>query len=127
MKTVLKPLKGIEVRTGIPGKGRGVFATQSFGVDELIELSPVILLNADDATMVQMTNLSNYTFAVDDNQSAIALGYASLYNHSKNPNAEFAVAGNAIVIKSLRKIKKDQEITLDYGWNAASLKAAGIK
>ena len=56
---------------------------------------------------------------------AIALGFGSLYNHSKKPNAEWEIkkSSHTIVFRAIKNIRKGKEITIDYGiplWFKAS-------
>jgi SET domain-containing protein len=115
----IKPAKKIEVRSA-GAKGRGVFATHAIAKDEVIEISPVIALTADDSVIIQQTSLHAYTFANQGDptemQSCLALGLASLYNHSDKPNADFTVNSKIVVIRAKSPIKKGTEITIDYGW-----------
>lgn len=115
----VKPAKKIEVRSA-GTKGRGVFATHSIAKDEVIEISPVIALTADDSVIIQQTSLHAYTFANQSDhtemQSCLALGFASLYNHSDKPNADFTVNSKIVIIKAKSAIKKGTEITINYGW-----------
>ena len=73
------------------GKGRGVFATAPIAKGEIIEVSPVILIPAEQWHHVEPTVLALYifNFGPEGEHAAIALGYGSLYNHSYTPNAEY--------------------------------------
>lgn len=112
-----------------PGKGRGVFAAKDIARDEVIERSPFIYIDAKDDAYLFATQMRNYTFNADDDKegTAVALGFASMYNHSANPSAEWTMLDGIIMITSLRPIKENEEITMDYGWDEVKLKAMGIK
>jgi hypothetical protein len=47
----------------------------------------------------------------------LALGYGSVYNHSKNPNTKIKLnfENETMTIYSIRKIEKDEEIFVSYG------------
>lgn len=98
--------------------GRGVFALCDFEEGDLIESAPVIALPKSERKYIKKTMLSNYFFNWGKKRKnpAIALGYGSLYNHSYTPNAKFIVnlSENAIDFYSLRKIRKGEEITVNY-------------
>ena len=99
-------------------KGRAVFTSQDISKGDLIELCPVITLSADDTLTIHDTKLHDYYFVwqLDENTSAIALGYGSLYNHSENANADFETdhSNKVIRITALRDISAFEEINLDY-------------
>lgn len=96
----------------------GVFAGRSFAAGEIIEIAPVILLGMQDRDFLQHTALFNYYFLVSDKkyQSALGLGYSSLYNHSYNANADYTIQikKECLVIKALKFIKAGDEILINY-------------
>lgn len=116
---------GIAVRAS-EGKGRGVFATKDFKEDDLIECAPIIVIPEKEWPFVSSTMLSDYFFETESDQAAIALGNASLYNHSFEANAEYLVADDRILITAFCDIKKGQEICIDYGWEAYHYYENGI-
>lgn len=52
----------------------------------------------------------NYLF--DD---CLALGLATMMNHSINPNVEVIIADNTLSLKAIFYIKEHEEITIKYG------------
>ena len=124
--------KSIEVKDS-PGKGRGVFATKAIEKGETIEVAPVLMVPWDDETFVLASFLQHYTFSVyggsekDDDFTAIALGYASLYNHSDKENADWRINTKCIIVFATRNIKRGEEITIDYGWDEEHRKEMSIK
>ncbi|MCA9326885.1 SET domain-containing protein-lysine N-methyltransferase, partial [Candidatus Saccharibacteria bacterium] len=56
--------------------GRGVFATRNYIAGEVIEVSPVIELSAEDTAQIDKTLLYDYYFGwgEDGDRAAIALG-----------------------------------------------------
>jgi uncharacterized protein len=101
-------------------RGLGVFARRDVGAGELIEVCPVIVLTGiDERESLDKTGLYNYYFAwgAEDERTAIALGYGSLYNHSYLANADHCldVAAGEIRIYAHRTIGKGEEITINYG------------
>lgn len=105
----------------IPGKGRGVIATEAIAAGELVERSPVIPVAHDDS---EKPGLSDYAFAWGEDvpgfepgkECAIGLGYLGLYNHSKPSNVrlERHYADNEMSIHALRDIAPGEELTIDY-------------
>lgn len=99
----------------VPGKGRGVVATAPVAQGAVVEVSPILPIPAG---VIPQTGhpLSDHVYAYGEGL-AIGLGYASLYNHSRNPNCawSFDDALPAILIAATRAIRPGEELTLDYG------------
>lgn len=98
--------------------GRGVFAEKEIKMNELIEASPVIVIDKKECKYLKKTALSNYFFIWGEefDQAAIVLGYGSLYNHSYEPNANFQLNHNTLTVDfvAIKNIEKDEEITINY-------------
>ena len=117
-----------KVRVGDAGaKGRGVFANVAIKEREAIEVAPALQIPFSDVEKVGATFLSCYSFAHRDDYELIGLGYASMYNHSFDPNAQFVLMPRAVLITALRPIAEGEEISFDYGWSDAGFRAAGIE
>lgn len=109
----------VEVRSA-GAKGRGVFALQDIAVGELIERAPVIPVS--EAEIDPNTTLAHYVFewggevAGEGTGLAVALGYASLYNHSYTPNSRYDrdYGTTELVVMAIRPIKAGEEITFNY-------------
>jgi len=99
-----------------PLGGRGVFTPEEISAGDIIELAHVILLSAEERTVVHETTLHDYYFQWDGDRAAIALGYGSLYNHADKANAEFELDYEFEQIRfiALRKILPSEEITTNY-------------
>ena len=102
----------------VPGKGRGVLAGRRFVKDELIESTPVVVLSAADWEIARRTDLARYCWSWGRGglKAGIALGTASLFNHSYSPNA-FArphVGERLMDFVALRDIEEKEEITINY-------------
>ncbi len=97
-------------------KGRGIFAHQDFAKGELIETAPVIVIPKQQVKLIVKTLLLNYYFAWHGESGAIALCFASLFNHSYHPNALHIekIAKSVIEIIAHQDIRKGQEITINY-------------
>ena len=99
-------------------KGKGVFALQDIEANTLLEVSPVIVLSEEDTKMIHQTHLHDYyfTWGEDQKQSAIGLGYISIYNHSASPNClhECNFNQNTISVYSKTNILAGEELTIDY-------------
>lgn len=110
----------------IPIKGRGVFAGRTYAKGDLIEIAPVIKLTEGQAAIAGTTKLAQYLFSGIYECELVALGYASLYNHDFKPNADWTNNNEVLVIVASKPIKKDEEITISYGWDNDSYKMVGI-
>lgn len=100
------------------GKGRGVFAGRRFQLGELIERAPVIVIPATEGPALAATLLDAYDFRWNhrQRQSAIVLGYGSLYNHADGPNARYTrlFDSEEMEFTALRTIEAGEEILINY-------------
>ena len=98
--------------------GRGVFTAAGISKGSVIEVCPVIVLSKADRSHLDETELHEYYFiwGKKDEECAIILGYGSLYNHSYEPNAEYApdFKSKTLDFFALRDIKPGEEITVNY-------------
>lgn len=93
-------------------KGRGVFANQDYKKGEIIEICPCIKEKLTSYSPL----LKNYVFSLDDDYGLIGLGYCSIYNDSKTPNAFWEVMDESSMrVIALKNIKKGEEICHSYG------------
>jgi len=100
------------------GRGRGVFTTQNIEEGDIIEVCQIILIPKHQLPVIHKTKLHDYYFlwGEDLSESAIALGFGSLYNHETYPNANFILdlENETIDIFAIRQISEGEEITLNY-------------
>ncbi len=110
-------------KSNIHMAGRGVFASVDFKKNAVIEVCPVITMNADDAALMMQTALADYVYEYDKKGCLLALGYGSLYNHHLKPNARYELAESEdphpgmleLYIIATKAIAKDEEIYINYG------------
>lgn len=104
----------LEVRD-LPKKGRSIFTRIDIAAGELIERVPVLVFPEDQMETIEKTALGPYYYNWND-KGAIALGLASLYNHSATPNLEFEKHYNDNVISffASRDIAAGEELTINY-------------
>lgn len=100
--------------------GRGVFAAQSFNKNQIVEVSPC--LNWDDRTqdIVQNSTLRFYVFKGRTyNESVLALGNGSLFNHNPKGNItyDYDAKRNVMVFKAIRTIKAGEQLFINYGYD----------
>jgi hypothetical protein len=107
-------------------KGRGVFTSKEIKPGMLLEESPVIVMPAKDRENIDKTLLHDYIFEWGEKNGepmkcCMALGWAPMYNHSYQSNCEYYMdfEEELIQIKAIRKIAKDEELTINYNgdWN----------
>lgn len=102
----------------VKGKGRGVFTSEPIPKGTKIEESPVVVLSKKDTDKTDKTELHNYLFVWGDRKvkACMALGYCSVYNHSYTPNCdhEMDYEKHTMIIKTLRDIKKGEELLINY-------------
>ena len=107
----------------ISGKGRGVFTREKIKSGVIIESSPVIVMSAEDRAMIDKTLLHDYIFEWGNNKDecCMALGWVPVYNHSYESNCEYFMDFDEeiIQVKTIRKIDKGEELTINYNgtWN----------
>jgi SET domain-containing protein len=107
------------------GKGRGVFTKQDIPANTIIEISPVVVMSAEERTLLDQTLLHDYIFewGKDSKQCCMALGYVPVYNHSYKSNCEYEMdfENEIIKIKTIRVIKEGEELFINYNgdWNNA--------
>jgi len=107
------------------GKGRGVFTRQAIPANTIIEISPVIVMSAEERILLDQTLLHDYIFewGKDSKQCCMALGYVPVYNHSYKSNCEYEMdfKNETIKIKTIRLIKEGEELFINYNgdWNNA--------
>lgn len=99
--------------------GRGVFASKNIKKGEVIEVAPILILEFTDFIETRWNLLFEYYFWLDD-YVVLALGFASLYNHSKNPNCKYEISrtDKKITFTATKDISKDSEIDFNYKGSA---------
>jgi SET domain-containing protein len=104
-------------------RGRGVFTSENIEEGTTIEISPVIVMSAEERKLLDQTLLHDYIFewGIKKEQCCMALGYVPVYNHSYKANCEYEMdfENASISIKSVRFIKEGEEIFINYNgeWN----------
>ena len=108
----------IEVKDS-PIEGRGVFAKEDIEANEVIEKCHFTIL---EQSFPQIDNkLKEYVFSwpktVWGGKSVVVWGFGSIYNHSKNNNADWVTdeENNLFKFFTIKDIKKGEEICTNYG------------
>lgn len=103
--------------------GRGVFTSESIEEGTVVEIAPVIIMSREERRLLDQTLLHDYIFewGVKKDQCCMALGYIPVYNHSYRSNCEYEMdfENDTISIKTVRYIKKGEELFINYNgdWN----------
>lgn len=95
----------------------GIFCTEDITRASVIEICPVLILEADYAeNIIAGHPLYGYYFEWMEHEKVLALGYGSLYNHSAHPNTSFETdyAHEHIIFRATRDIAAGEEILVDY-------------
>jgi SET domain-containing protein len=107
-------------------KGKAVFTNIDIDAGVVIELSPVIVMKKEDRAHLDKTLLHDYIFEWGEkkDQCCMALGFIPIYNHSYTSNCEYFMdfEEEIIFVKTVRAIKKGEELTINYNgdWNDAT-------
>ncbi|MDQ6901577.1 MAG: SET domain-containing protein-lysine N-methyltransferase [Bacteroidota bacterium] len=102
-------------------KGRGVFTKERIDKNILIEEAPVIVMSGEDRKMLDKTLLHDYIFewGINKDKCCMALGLVPMYNHSYESNCEYFMdyEKEIIEVKTMRVVKKGEELTINYNGN----------
>lgn len=101
--------------------GRGIFASEDISEGEIVEIAPILVLQFTDFIETRWNLLFEYYFWLDD-EVVLALGYGSLYNHSKEANTEYKIdiKNKSIAFKTTRAIKQGEELFFNYKGSSSS-------
>lgn len=103
--------------------GRGIFTSKDLKKGEVVEVSPVIVMENSAREWLDRTLLHDYIFewGGKKKQCCMALGWVPLYNHSYTSNCEYEMdyKEQLINIITVRSIKKGEELFINYNgdWN----------
>ena len=101
--------------------GKGVYTSLPIEVNTVIEISPVVVMNAEERILLDQTKLHDYIFEwqTELKKCCMALGYVAVYNHSYQSNCEYEMdyATELITIKTMRDIKAGEELFINYNGN----------
>lgn len=98
--------------------GRGVFTMDPIVAGSIVEISPVVVMDAASRVLLDRTPLHDYIFewGEDRSQCCMALGYVPVYNHACPSNCEYEMdyAERTITVTAMRDIEVGEELTINY-------------
>lgn len=94
---------------------RGLVATEKISKDQVVESCPAIIFTKNPK-IIEQTIFDHYVFDWDETHEALALGYGSLYNHSKQPNVKFELdmINKLVVFVAISNIEIGEELLINY-------------
>jgi uncharacterized protein len=98
-------------------KGLGVFAARQFQKGEIVECCPALIIEEPRCELPEQLKRIAYDWDVQGEiNSAIALGFGSLYCHDASPNTcyEVNVEQPSLVFRTVRAVQKGEWLTVDY-------------
>jgi len=104
-------------------RGWGVFTETDIEAGVVIEVSPVIVMSAEEKKWLDQTSLFNYIFHWQHDQCCMAMGLVPVYNHSSAANCEYFqdYEAGTIYIQTMRDIEAGEELFINYNgaWDNA--------
>ncbi len=106
--------------------GKGVYTSSAIKENIIIEISPVVVMTAEERKLLDQTRLYDYIFEwqTELNKCCMALGYIAVYNHAYESNCEYEMdyETELISIKTMRDIEAGEELFINYNgnWNDAT-------
>lgn len=125
---IIEPPTKIVVKKS-PIHGLGVFASKNILTGEVFEICPILDLPIakGESSPLLIDYRFNWPSGMDFDKQVLALGYASLYNHSNSANANWRsnININCFEFYATQDINEGQEIFIYYGgvdyWNDGRL------
>lgn len=93
--------------------GYGVYTSEFIPMGTTIEISHTIPLTIGERDSSKI--LSFYDYNIDPNNTCIALGYGSIYNHSKHCNVDYRYKNGKMIYTTNKNIYPHCELYVDYG------------
>ncbi len=93
-------------------------AARPFAAEEVVERNPVLVIPGEEWPRISETIVAKYCFVWREakDESALALGLGSLFNHSNWPNvtAHTHLQERVIEFLAARDIDEGEELTINY-------------
>eukprot|EP00455_Lapot_gusevi_P051048 TRINITY_DN7520_c0_g1_i2.p1 TRINITY_DN7520_c0_g1~~TRINITY_DN7520_c0_g1_i2.p1 ORF type:complete len:156 (+),score=37.33 TRINITY_DN7520_c0_g1_i2:56-469(+) len=102
-----------------PTRGKGVFTLDAITAGQVVDVAHIIALTEEEYKAIERTNLYNYVYAWPDHGrgAAVATGFGSHFNHSKNPSLlhMYDYEKETITYIAKRDIESGEELKISYG------------
>lgn len=104
-------------------RGKGVFTSADINSGTVLEISPVLIMEAAERIYLDKTRLHDYIFEWGNVEKKVcmALGYIPIYNHAYASNCTYEMdyENESIKIIAVQNILKGQELYINYNgaWN----------
>lgn len=101
-------------------KGRGVYANRSYKKGEVVEKCLVIIIDQSFQKLPEELKKIVFDWGVlaetHKRESAIALGFGSMYNHDDPANMKYQadLEQELLIFTTVREINKGEELTINY-------------
>ena len=110
-------------------RGRGLFAEGDIAADEIIEESPVVLIETRfDELPAVLRSIMFYWSALtgEGDVHALALGYGSLFNHANPSNVRFMADSQSTILRfsTARLVAAGEELTINYNASYGGVSSA---
>jgi uncharacterized protein len=104
--------------------GKGLFAKKDIKSKEKIIIFSGKLMHWNELIKINNEKIKDNSLQINKTDFMVSKGKLNFLNHSCNPNAGIFISGKKVILKAIKDIKKDDEITFDYstnmyddGWN----------
>lgn len=105
--------------------GRGVFSKEKIYAREIIGVYELLELSDEETSKIKETVIAKYTYKLEKTRDCIALGYASMINHSNDPNVNYSISKldgrNVLVLSAKKEISPEEQLFIDYGADCGNL------
>jgi uncharacterized protein len=104
--------------------GRGLFAKEDIKSKEKIIIFSGKIMHYNKLIKIKNQMIKDNSLQINKTDFMVSKGKLNFLNHSCNPNAGILIIGKNAILKAIKDINKDEEITFDYstnmyndGWN----------
>lgn len=104
------------------GMGRGIRAERDFKDGDIVEETPVVVVDPEESKRLNQCILNLYRFGWGPEATCLALGIGSLFNHSKDHNIGYGpnFLKKTMIFRATRDIRKGEQLFINYGYDAIS-------
>lgn len=105
--------------------GRGVFSKEKIYALEIIGVYELLELSEEETSKIKETVIAKYTYKLEKTRDCIALGSASMLNHSNDPNVNYLISKidgrNVLVLSAKKEINPEDQLFIDYSADCEDL------